>query len=136
MDPDISREIFAEAVSLTNTYARGLLQREGMTWGPLPSARNRLEQAMRVGTSGTSAAATPWLLAGRDAGAEAGVEVVSCRGDSRNQNGNPIGRGQISEYLNDATIAAWVERQELTALHGPRREGHPRGLHGPSVDVI
>jgi hypothetical protein len=69
MDPDISREIFAEAVSLTNTYARGLLQREGMTWGPLPSARNRLEQAMRVGTSGTSAAATPWLLAGRDAGA-------------------------------------------------------------------
>ena len=67
---------------------------------------------------------------------QAGVEVVSCRGDSRNQNGNPIGRGQISEHLNDAAIATWVERQELTALHGPRREGHPRGLHGPSVDVI
>ena len=34
MDPDTTREIFDEAIALSDAYARELLAREGMTWGP------------------------------------------------------------------------------------------------------
>jgi hypothetical protein len=67
---------------------------------------------------------------------EASVEVVRAVGDPGHQHGNPLGCPQITEHLDDPSVAARVERQELTALSGPLRVRRPGNLHRALVGVI